>query len=707
MHIKGTQDMARANSTIDENELIKFVPKIEIKKKQVEDTRIPGDARVSSIHSSSEDDEMSAESTGGSNSNEGEDSDYLDAVMDNDQSLSDEYTSFNKEDSSACVGECTSKLKNTLKEWINEEKHVPHYSVTRLLIKLKKDFPLLPVSCKSLIPKNPDYRLQEMHLGQYVHFEWISAVMKYCEENLKARNLEELSLIVNVDGLPLFNNSLKYVAYPILFKIIDAPQKTFCAGIYCSNKVADGKKDEKVMPAPSELLHDFLKDISDNSEGIVTDSGLKSIKLGIFCCDAPVRASLKAIIGHSGYNSCERCVQHGDRVCAVILPSTGCPLRTDESFTLKSDPDHHHGRSCLEDQHFPMVSGFVLDYMHSAALGTMKRLLSHWCSINRHAKKTHLSTRQKSLFDSSLAKIRFCIPSEFNRKLEGGINKFSRWKASELRNFMLYIGVVLLADEDIISPKIYRSFLCFSIAMKILLSEAQDENMPVVKSLMQKFIKLCISQYGKSFVAYNIHSMEHLDEDYSRYGNLEHVSAFAFESFLGTEVKGVIRSGYQPLKQICASLNRHNFSEFKETESTVRVSRECQCSHLNFGGSCHRNVVLESGTVYNVAIDSKTKDSCFLTVAGDVCLVYGIHKTHNEFKFIVKKFINKSNFFDVPTPSSDVGVYSVSKISSTQCIVREIEIASKMMLLPYKNVYVAQSLLHDMNSKIQSGSNPS
>ena len=209
MHIKGTQDMARANSTIDENELIKFVPKIEIKKKQVEDTRIPGDARVSSLHSSSEDDEMSAESTGGSNSNEGEDSDYLDAVMDNDQSLSDEYTSFNKEDSSACVGECTSKLKNTLKEWINEEKHVPHYSVTRLLIKLKKDFPLLPVSCKSLIPKNPDYRLQEMHLGQYVHFEWISAVMKYCEENLKARNLEELSLIVNVDGLPLFNYSLK------------------------------------------------------------------------------------------------------------------------------------------------------------------------------------------------------------------------------------------------------------------------------------------------------------------------------------------------------------------------------------------------------------------------------------------------------------------------------------------------------------------
>ena len=88
--LKGTQDIGRANSTIDENDIIQFVPKVKILKKQVEDHQIPGDARVSSIHSSSEDDEMSAESTAGNYSNGGEDSDYLDAVMDNDQSSSDE-----------------------------------------------------------------------------------------------------------------------------------------------------------------------------------------------------------------------------------------------------------------------------------------------------------------------------------------------------------------------------------------------------------------------------------------------------------------------------------------------------------------------------------------------------------------------------------------------------------------------------------------
>ena len=129
------------------------------------------------------------------------------------------------EGSSACGPECASKLKKTLKEWINEEMHFPHNSVTRLLRKLKKDFPLLPVSCKTLIPKNADYHFREMNLGQYVQFEWISSVIKFCDQNLKARNLEELSLYVNVDGFPLFNNSLKHVAYQFFFKNFDAPQK--------------------------------------------------------------------------------------------------------------------------------------------------------------------------------------------------------------------------------------------------------------------------------------------------------------------------------------------------------------------------------------------------------------------------------------------------------------------------------------------------
>ena len=49
------------------------------------------------------------------------------------------------------------------------------------------------------------------------------------------------------------------------------------------------------------------------------------------------------------------------------------------------------------------------------------------------------------------------------------------------------------------------------------------------------------------------HILSHLTDDYSRFGNLDKVSAFQFESYLGS-LKRMLKSGYLPLKLIIARL---------------------------------------------------------------------------------------------------------------------------------------------------------
>ena len=59
--------------------------------------------------------------------------------------------------------------------------------------------------------------------------------------------------------------------------------------------------------------------------------------ISCFICDAPARAYVKQIKGHSGYYGCDKCTQSGDYAGKVIFPKTDAPLRTDTSFDEMTD----------------------------------------------------------------------------------------------------------------------------------------------------------------------------------------------------------------------------------------------------------------------------------------------------------------------------------------------------------------------------------
>jgi len=160
-----------------------------------------------------------------------------------------------------------------------------------------------------------------------------------------------------------------------------------------------------------------------------------------FVCDAPMRAYLKCIKAHSGYQGCERCVDdgdyHGGHVCFLQTDST---LRSDNGFLNKSHADHHTGPiSALESVlNFPLVSGFVLDYMHLTCVGVMKRLLKRLQASGKHEPKCHLSTKQRKRLKMQLSSMIIHILLH-NRKFQSGLDKLHRWKATEYRLMMLSI----------------------------------------------------------------------------------------------------------------------------------------------------------------------------------------------------------------------------------------------------------------------------
>ena len=106
------------------------------------------------------------------------------------------------------------------------------------------------------------------------------------------------------------------------------------AAIYFSEKSTN-----REMPAPEILLKQFLDDVKEIQSSVIDCYGAKCSLADdglIFCCDAPARSSLKKIILHSGYKSCEGCTVisvYDAKAQSVCLLKTNYKLRTDRDFS--------------------------------------------------------------------------------------------------------------------------------------------------------------------------------------------------------------------------------------------------------------------------------------------------------------------------------------------------------------------------------------
>jgi hypothetical protein len=74
--------------------------------------------------------------------------------------------------------------------------------------------------------------------------------------------------------------------------------------------------------------------------------------------------------------------------------------------------------------------------------------------------------------------------------MSGGLNSVAFWKATELRLFLLYAGIVVL--EGISAQPFYRHFIKLCVAMRNLLSNNQLENIRIAQQLLKQFVESSI-----------------------------------------------------------------------------------------------------------------------------------------------------------------------------------------------------------------------
>lgn len=182
-------------------------------------------------------------------------------------------------------------------------------------------------------------------------------------------------------------------------------------------------------------------------------------------------------------------------------------------------------------------------------LGVVKKLLTHW--LKRET--VSLLIRQEDVEELSrrLVHLQGTIPNEFARGPRS-LADLPRFKATELRQFLLYTGPVIL--KGVLPPELYSHFMTLHVAVKILSSEETCFRYNTFSSqLLRHFIRESAKHYGGHFITFNVHCLVHLPSDVLRFGPLDSFSCFPFENFL-YQLKQLVRHSRNPLVQLVKRL---------------------------------------------------------------------------------------------------------------------------------------------------------
>ena len=238
-------------------------------------------------------------------------------------------------------------------------------------------FTRLPSTCRTLLSTTRKTCLKTIEPGHYFHFGIEEGVRSMLRKlGIKRLRGKKLKLQINVDGIPI-SKSLGRQFWPILGYLTDFPHsKPFLIGIYHGYSKPNDA---------NFFLSEFVLEMYDGR---------------------------------------------------LIFLDDDSPLRTDTSFRNREDEDHHTGRSILQDLPIDMVKCFPLDYMHLVCLGVMRKLLWAW---KRGSYQSRLRASEIDEISKFLVFICPFISCELARKTRS-VKELARWKATELRLFLLYVG---------------------------------------------------------------------------------------------------------------------------------------------------------------------------------------------------------------------------------------------------------------------------
>lgn len=203
--------------------------------------------------------------------------------------------------------------------------------------------------------------------------------------------------------------------------------------------------------------------------------------------DNVFRIGIRNFNHHAG---CQKCVVRGIFSHGTMsFQSTHDALRTDDGFRSRADAVHHSKYSIIEELiDFDVVRCFpIADPLHLLHIGVMKKMMSRWLNGTKSYKKT-ISKKKITEFDDLLRSANLNKPSEINRPIR--LTKdFSRFKATEHRSILLYVGMTVL--KDFISIEEYENFLCLCCAIKLSsVDKYLNGRIDLINNLLHEYMNL-------------------------------------------------------------------------------------------------------------------------------------------------------------------------------------------------------------------------
>ncbi|KAM0736911.1 hypothetical protein ACS0PU_000004 [Formica fusca] len=562
----------------------------------------------------------------------------------------------------------------------SEIKHV-HLNCLLKLLK-KAGFNNLPKDSRSLLktPRTSYFEISSCPPGEYLHY----GLKKAIENQLYGSTCideTELMLDLNIDGLPIAKSSGACL-WPILGKLVHSSLNTpFVIGIYHGNK-----KPSSVHKYLAPFINEY-KQLQD--EGIVINRIKYNVTLRCIICDSPARSYVKCTKQFNGYFSCDKCNEEGEFRDRMVFLSESASLRTDDTFRSRMNEEHHIGISPFESLPIDMIKQFPLDSLHVVFLGVMKSLLMSWLD-NRRCPKFYSPAIQK-LSDSIVIAAQW-VPKEFNRKPRG-LQELCRWKGTEFRLFVLYLGPIIL--QHFLPRKYLIHFNSLNCAMRIL-CDPRDcyKNNIYAKELLIYFVQQFKILYGEQYVTSNFHYLIHLNQDVKMYGPLDSYSTFDFENYMQV-LKRMLRKYANPLQQIHRRLSeKHNRDQHLQKKNPKILKypllKNPVVSELPLG--CHNEHRFLQFRMFELS--NKRPDNCCFMIDGTIVMIKHIGLRENMIVVFGSHFLKKHDISNYPCPSSNMNIYKVGNLSPVQiwpvqCISR------KGFLLTFENITYAMPLLHD------------
>ena len=206
--------------------------------------------------------------------------------------------------------------------------------------------------------------------------------------------------------------------------------------------------------------------------------------------------------------------------------------------------------------------------MHGLCLRVMKTLLCLWFGTENASKPFNISEHLVQV-DQRLSQIH--PPLEIARTPRSIEHHRKYWKASELRNFLLYYSIPVLRGT--LDDNYFQHFLALSQASFILLQESiSEQQLQECDRDLEYFCFMFPFLYEPRYQTINVHNLLHLPQGVRELGPLWTHSCFHFEDKNGYILK-MIHSTQNVSSQIIIAVSKMYLKCSSRSTNIISVPR--------------------------------------------------------------------------------------------------------------------------------------